>query len=364
MFGIEFLPQEINEDTERLIAMLEGGRENLGQEVDFVLIPTNPRNKASVSSLLGAYVLRERFSTMNVESRLKYMPQFVPTISGAGLDKMQIVSQILGVKYGAYVLRERFSTMNVESRLKYMPQFVPTISGAGLDKMQIVSQILGVKYGEFKSVALIGGESGGLDGASLIALASEILGEVSLISGSVVEIWEKDAEQKLVKKLQAGVSRIITQPIFEVESARKCVEHFWLLQERCGTNAKDAEQKLVKKLQAGVSRIITQPIFEVESARKCVEHFWLLQERCGTNAKLLLGVFGIFSAESAYRINEARLGFKIPHTYLDALEQGKAKEGFESLWQDMQGLAREYDVSLYLSTPKHNDLRAYGNELC
>ena len=61
MFGIEFLPQEINEDTERLIAMLEGGRENLGQEVDFVLIPTNPRNKASVSSLLGAYVLRERF---------------------------------------------------------------------------------------------------------------------------------------------------------------------------------------------------------------------------------------------------------------------------------------------------------------
>lgn len=270
MFGIEFLPQEINEDTERLIAMLEGGRENLGQEVDFVLIPTNPRNKASVSSLLGAYVLRERFSTMNVESRLKYMPQFVPTISGAGLDKMQIVSQILGVKYGG-----------------------------------------------FKSVALIGGESGGLDGASLIALASEILGEVSLISGSVVEIWEKDAEQKLVKKLQAGVSRIITQPIFEIESARKCVEHFWLL-----------------------------------------------QERCGTNAKLLLGVFGIFSAESAYRINEARLGFKIPHTYLDALEQGKAKERFESLWEQMQEVAKAYNVSLYLSTPKHNDLRAYGNELC
>lgn len=271
MFGIEFLPQEINEDTERLIAMLEGGRENLGREVDFVLIPTNPRNKASVSSLLGAYVLRERFSTMNVESRLKYIPQFVPTISGAGLDKMQIVSQILGVKYG-----------------------------------------------EFKSVALIGGESGGLDGVKLIALAREILGgEVSLISGSAVEIWEKEIKQRLIQKLQAGVDRIITQPIFSIESAKKCVEHFCLL-----------------------------------------------QERCGTNAKLLLGVFGIFSAESAYRINEARLGFKIPHTYLNALEQGKAKERFESLWEQMQGVAKAYGVSLYLSTPKHNDLRAYGNELC
>ena len=68
--------------------------------------------------------------------------------------------------------------------------------------------------------------------------------------------------------------------------------------------------------------------------------------------------------ESAYRINKSHLGFEIPHSYLKALEQGKAKETFISLWQDMQGLAREYDISLYLSTPKHNDLRAYGNGLC
>ena len=95
-----------------------------------------------------------------------------------------------------------------------------------------------------------------------------------------------------------------------------------------------------------------------------MEHFYVLQERLGIQAQLSLGVFGIFSAESAYRINKSHLGFDIPRSYLRALEQGGVKEGFESLWQDMQGLAREYNVSLYLSTPKHNDLRAYGNGLC
>lgn len=272
MFGIEFLPQEMSKDIKQLGAMIQGAREHLGQEVDFVLIPTNPIYQASVSSLLGAYALRERF---------------------AGVD----------------------------SALKAMPKFVPTISGAGLDRMQIQSQILSVAYGGFSSVALIGGDNGGLSGAKLIALASEILDkEVSLISGSMVEIWEKEIEQRLVEKLQAGVSRIITQPVFSLESAKKCVEHFYLLQERL-------------KIQA----------------------------------KLSLGVFGIFSVESAYRINKSHLGFKIPAAYLKALEQGRAKECFKSLWQDMQGLIkeyREYDVSLYLSTPKHNDLRAYGNGMC
>lgn len=268
MFGIEFLPQAISEDMECLKAMIQGARENLGQKVDFVLIPSNPINKASISSLLGAYALRERFS------------------------------------------------MIVDSGFSSVVEFVPTISGAGLDRLQIQSQILGVKYGGFSSVALIGGDNGELDGVKLIALAREILGgEVSLVSGSGVKIWEKEIEQRLTQKLQAGVDRIITQPIFSIESAKKCVEHFYVL-----------------------------------------------QERLGIQAQLSLGVFGIFSAESAYRINKSHLGFEIPRSYLKALEQGKAKETFISLWQDMQGLIkeyREYDVSLYLSTPKHNDLRAY-----
>lgn len=269
MFGIEFLPQAISEDMECLKAMIQGARENLGREVDFVLIPSNPINKASVSSLLGAYMLRERFS------------------------------------------------MIVDSGFSSVVEFVPTISGAGQDRLQIQSQILSVKYGGFSSVALIGGDNGELDGVKLIALAREILGgEVSLVSGSGLKIWEKEIEQRLTQKLQAGVDRIITQPIFSMESAKKCVEHFYVL-----------------------------------------------QERLGIQAQLSLGVFGIFSAESAYRINESHLGFEIPRSYLKALEQGKAKETFISLWQDMQGLAREHNVSLYLSTPKHNDLRAYGNEL-
>ena len=130
-------------------------------------------------------------------------------------------------------------SMIVDSGFSSVVEFVPTISGAGQDQLRIQSQILSVKYGGFSSVALIGGDNGELDGVKLIALAREILGgEVSLVSGSGLKIWEKEIEQRLTQKLQAGVDKIITQPIFSIKkSAKKSVEHFYVLQERLGIQA-------------------------------------------------------------------------------------------------------------------------------
>lgn len=270
MFGIEFLPQNPHADTRQLLAMINGARAYLNQKVDYVLIPANPRNKASVNALLGAYAMRKN-------------------------------------------LQENMQENMIESTI----ECVPTISGAGLDELHLMSQILTLKYAGFESVALIGG-GGDECGIKLIQLAREILGGgVQIISGSAVEIWEKDKEQRLIKKLQSGVDRIITQPIFDTHTARRYIEHFALL-----------------------------------------------QGRCHTRVEVSLGVFGVFHLKSAYRINEAHLGFEIPRGYITALEAGRAMEIFYTLWEEMQALAREYQVSLYLSTPKHNDLRAYGNESC
>lgn len=266
MFGIEFLPQNPHADTRQLLAMINGARTYLNQKVDYVLIPANPRNKASVNALLGAYAMRKNLQENMIESTI---------------------------------------------------ECVPTITGAGLDELHLMSQILTLKYAGFESVALIG-DGGDECGIKLIQLAREILGGgVQIISGSAVEIWEKDKEQRLIKKLQSGVDRIITQPIFDTHTARRYIEHFALL-----------------------------------------------QERYHTRAEVSLGVFGVFHLKSAYRINEAHLGFEIPRGYIAELEAGRAMDRFYILWKDIQALAREYQVSLYLSTPKHNDLRAYGNESC
>ncbi|MCX2716188.1 hypothetical protein OQH61_00335 [Helicobacter sp. MIT 21-1697] len=270
MFGFEFLPYQKSKDIEHLKAMIEGARGFLQEEVGFVLIPANVRKNAGVNAILSAYMLREHIDVV----------------------------------------------------------FVPTISAAGLDKIQIRSQILSLKYANFTCVALIGGdekdnrsENKKIDGIELIEMTREILGsDIHIISGTPT-----DMSNPLTRK------------------------------------------RLAQKMRLGVDRIITQPIFSSHLMREFIRDFEELRSESKSKAKLSLGVFGLFSAQSAEVINAAHLGFEVPKDYVEMLQKC-AKQGsddaalaaFKHLWVGLQSIAREHNVSLYLSTPKHNDLRAYG----
>ena len=269
MFGIEFLPQDSKSDVAVLQAMCEGAKTYLQQQVNFVLLPSNPRKRASVNALLSASILSTSFKPM----------RFVPTLSGSGY-----------------------------------------VGEAG--KRQILSQLLGVKYANLEALALIGGEGEGLSGVEMLSLAREVLGEdIYLISGSGAL---KDMQSK---------------------------------------------ERLKQKLQAGVDRIITQPFFDVQEAQSFLEDFMTIRQKGGYKVEVSLGVFGVFSLESVRRINEANLGFYVPQSYIDCMQEGDSElfgaqnaalKAYERLWQDMRSLAKDFNISLYLSTPKHNDLRAYG----
>lgn len=272
MFGFEFLPHQKSEDIQHLKAMLEGAREFLKENVGFVLVPANVRKNASVNAILSAYILREHID---------------------------------------------------------LP-FVPTISAAGLDKTQILSQILSLKYANFTCVALIGGDdtntagSEKIDGIELIQMTRDTLGsDISIISGTPIDTTNPITRERLAQKLRIGVDRIITQPIFCPHQASEFIRSFQ----------------------------------ELKSESKSV-------------AELSLGVFGIFSLQSVRAINEAHLGFEVPKSYIEQMQGEAGQEdcnaslvAFRHLWENLQKVAKQNDVCLYLSTPKHNDLRAYGVQM-
>lgn len=189
MFGFEFVPLDLQHDKESLRAMIESARVHLGMQVDYVLIPSNPRGKVRVDSLLGAYALRSCTEFEDVE--------FVPTI--------------------------RAGSVGVDDRAR------------GLN--QIKSQILAVGYAGFASVALIGGDGldgqlGGFGGVELISLAREMLGgSVCLISGSEI-VLDDSSLARLESKIKAGVDRIITQPVFGRAEAEEFLKKFEELKEK------------------------------------------------------------------------------------------------------------------------------------
>ncbi len=271
MFGIEFLPQSLDKDINQLDAMIKGAKQYLNQEVDFVLIPANPRKCASVDSLLAASLLRQKIKDC----------VFVPTLSGSGCESQ---------------------------------------SG----KMRLSSQLLAVKYANFQTLALIGGENEGMSSVEMMIIAREILGEkVRIISGSGAL---DDAKNR---------------------------------------------HRLEQKLQAGADMIITQPLFCAKEARTFLQIFESLKQQGGYKAQAFIGVFGVFNVHTALRINEAHLGFEIPQDYIESMDsvcgenteermEHRPKQCYERLWQEMEKVVQEYGAFLYLSTPKHNDLRAYG----
>ena len=110
-------------------------------------------------------------------------------------------------------------------------------------------------------------------------------------------------------------------------------------------------------------KIITQPIFSMKMAKKCVEHFYVLQERLQIKHNFHLACLESLVRRVRIALINLILAFNSTLVF-KSIRTRQSKRTFISLWQDMQGLAREYDISLYLSTPKHNDLRAYGNGLC
>ena len=106
---------------------------------------------------------------------------------------------------------------------------------------------------------------------------------------------------------------------------------------------------MVKKLNYGARAIITQPVYDLESAKELLEVFEDAKQESirGTakEAQLVLGQFPIVSARTANFINDKVPGISVPKVIIDDMNLAS-----------MDGLEKEKEVGYNLSKAIFDDV--------
>ena len=344
MIGIEFLPRDVECDVAELgsfMSAIEAGL-GVGAPVEaeavranarlqtggrYVIIPSNPRNRASVSSLIAAQILRERLERAG---GVLAQCEVVPTISGAGLCGEQglarLTSELLGVKYAG------FGSVAI----------IGGESGASVRGVEVVR-------GGDKGVRGVEVAHGAINGIEGIALARQILGGgVKIISGSSVEVGQEAALKRLEAKLAAGADHIITQPLFSQQRARAFMSEFERVRAACGSAAR-ASLNIFGIFEENVARKINRARlgFRVEEAYM----------------KAAFGSLGRGVLESGELDSEAlessllESGFSESGQDFESFAKSRAVGAFVALREGLMQVAFECGASVLLSSAKHNDRR-------
>ena len=115
-------------------------------------------------------------------------------------------------------------------------------------------------------------------------------------------------------------------------------------------NPKTLQKKMQKKIKHGARGIITQPVYDLESAKQLLELKEQANKECCTenkSAELILGVFPITKLRTAQFLASHVPGINVPPCWLDKLREAHAK-----------GVQEEYKVGFDLSKKLFEDLKA------
>jgi len=84
------------------------------------------------------------------------------------------------------------------------------------------------------------------------------------------------------------------------------------------------EKKMYQKIQNGAIGVITQPIFDIENAKKLLENFENAKENVEgekRKAKLIFGIFPIIKLRTALFLSAQVPGIHVPQLWIDKLEK-------------------------------------------
>ena len=115
-------------------------------------------------------------------------------------------------------------------------------------------------------------------------------------------------------------------------------------------NPKTLQKKMQKKIKHGAQGIITQPVYDLESAKQLLELKENANKECcseNKSAELILGVFPITKLRTAQFLASHVPGINVPPCWLDKLREANAK-----------GIEEEYKVGFDLSKKLFEDLKA------
>lgn len=113
-------------------------------------------------------------------------------------------------------------------------------------------------------------------------------------------------------------------------------------------NFSSLQKKMHNKIQNGAVGIITQPVFDIDNAKKLLETFELAKEEVTGNkkkAQLIFGVFPITKLRTALFLSAQVPGIHVPQEWIDKLEAAN------------QISEEEYKVGMQLSKNIFDELR-------
>jgi 5,10-methylenetetrahydrofolate reductase len=114
-------------------------------------------------------------------------------------------------------------------------------------------------------------------------------------------------------------------------------------------NPKTLQKKMQKKIKHGAIGIITQPVYDVDSAKQLLELRDLANKECCSENKkgeLILGIFPITKLRTAQFLSAHVPGINVPNSWLEALRVANTKSAQE-----------EYKVGFELSKKLFDDLK-------
>lgn len=116
-------------------------------------------------------------------------------------------------------------------------------------------------------------------------------------------------------------------------------------------NPKTLQKKMQKKIKHGAQGIITQPVYDLESAKQLLELKEAANKECCTenkSAELILGIFPITKLRTAQFLSSHVPGINVPASWLEALRVASEK-----------GVEEEYKVGFELSKKLFDELKEY-----
>ncbi|MCF6341127.1 MAG: methylenetetrahydrofolate reductase [Sulfurimonas sp.] len=114
-------------------------------------------------------------------------------------------------------------------------------------------------------------------------------------------------------------------------------------------NPKTLQKKMQKKIKHGAIGIITQPVYDTETAKQLLELCDLANKECcneNKNSELILGVFPITKLRTAQFLSAHVPGINVPNHWIEALRVAHEK-----------GVEEEYKVGFELSKKLFDDIK-------
>jgi 5,10-methylenetetrahydrofolate reductase len=254
--------------------------------------------------------------------------QFTPTIdkiAALGLDKLvdgfsTTDNPLAKLKYNAL-----FAAMKLQDR--FNKPTLATMSMRDRNRIALQSDLLGANESDVRAILALTGDSAHYSdqdhAKGVFEGNSNLLIDIITTLNSGVDM----AKQKLIAPTQE------IYPFAVIDSYSK--------------NNTALQKKMSKKVSHGAIGIISQPVYDIQSAQKLLDMMGAANAEHAKNCVLILGYFPITKLRTARFLDENVPGIHVPHAWVEALEAASLISPEE-----------EYSIGLNLSKNLFEKLKA------